>query len=75
MNKEFCEKTIEVIESLGKKIELLEQASRITSDMMNNLNERTKVQDKEIVKLKYSKTYNKEVLLNTKEITDENNDI
>ena len=52
MNKEFCEKTIEVIDSLGKKTELLEQASRITSDMMKNLSERIKVQDKEIDKLK-----------------------
>ena len=38
MNREFCEKTIECIESLTKKVELLEEASRISSDMMKILN-------------------------------------
>ena len=38
MNREFCEKTIECIESLTKKVELLEEASRISSDMMYFLN-------------------------------------
>jgi len=38
MNREFCEKTIECIESLTKKVELLEEASRISADMMKVLN-------------------------------------
>ena len=52
MNKEFCEKTIDCLESLNKKADLLEQASRLTSDMMKSLSEKIKVQDKEIDKLK-----------------------
>tara|TARA_R100000742_G_C4263250_1_gene81101 strand:- start:606 stop:746 length:141 start_codon:yes stop_codon:yes gene_type:complete len=45
MDREFCEKTIECIESLTKKVELLEEASRISSDMMKILN-------KEIIRLR-----------------------
>ena len=37
MKKEFCDKTIECIELLTLKVELLEKASIITADMMKEL--------------------------------------
>tara|TARA_R110002020_G_scaffold44917_1_gene128881 strand:+ start:53 stop:190 length:138 start_codon:yes stop_codon:yes gene_type:complete len=37
MNREFCDKTIECIESLTLKVELLEKSSIITAKMMKEL--------------------------------------
>ena len=54
MNKEFCEKTIECIESLGKKVDLLEEASKLTSEMLQELNRKINIQTVEIDRIRKS---------------------
>tara|TARA_R110000824_G_C15135388_1_gene669446 strand:- start:561 stop:719 length:159 start_codon:yes stop_codon:yes gene_type:complete len=52
MNKAFCEKTIECIESINQKTDLLEQASRLMTEMVNELNDKINIMAKEIDRIK-----------------------
>jgi hypothetical protein len=52
MNEEFCEKTVECINSLGKKTDLLEEASKLMSKMIQELNNKINIQTKEINRIK-----------------------
>ena len=40
MTKDFCEKTLDCIEALTKKIDKLEEASFLTSKLIQQLNEK-----------------------------------
>jgi len=48
MNKEFCEKTIECMESLGKKVDMLEEASKLISGMLQELNSKINILDEQL---------------------------
>lgn len=54
MNNEFCEKTIECIESLTKRSELLEEASRLQKDMIQELNKKINILDEQLKRVSKS---------------------
>tara|TARA_Y100001963_G_scaffold88454_1_gene122215 strand:- start:31877 stop:32065 length:189 start_codon:yes stop_codon:yes gene_type:complete len=54
MNKDFCEKTIECIESLGNKVDLLEEASKLMSEMIQELNKKINILDEQLKRVSKS---------------------
>ena len=52
MNKAFCEKTIECIESIGQKADLLEEASKLMAKMVNELNDKINIMAEEIDRIR-----------------------